>query len=184
MNTIANRMRKVALALALSALLAGCGGESGPQAGSQGGNNAITPVEITRSTASVIDGMLLADYPGPKGQIHYAGQAEPDFFCNTKDMMYVYLVPEQLRKVQAMFVQDMGQANWDEPQGHWIEARQALYVVGSNRRGSMGATLGTFARDTDAQAFAQEYGGTVLRFDQLDLDSVLPPDDGLDAFKD
>lgn len=170
--------RKLLAAVTLaSALLAACG-DSQTQTSA-----AITPVEITRSTASIIDGMLLADHPGPKGQIHYAGQSEPEFFCNTKDMMYVHLVPEQLRKVQAMFVQDMGQADWDEPRGHWIEARTAYFVVGSTRRGSMGTTLGTFALEADAQTFAETYGGTVLRFDDITLDSVIPPDDGLSDFK-
>jgi len=171
-----SRTLLVSVALA-TLLLAGCG-ESQTQ-----NEGAVTPVEITRSTASIIDGMLLADYPGPKGQIHYSGQSEPEFFCNTKDMMYVHLVPEQLRKVRAMFVQDMGQADWDEPQGHWIDAHAAYYVVGSTRRGSMGTTLGTFALEADAHAFAEEYGGKVLRFDEITVDSVIPPDDGLSDFK-
>ena len=160
------------LAVMAALILSGCGADNAPTA-------EIKPVEITRSTASVIDGMLLADYPGPKAQIHYAGQSNPDFFCNTRDMMYVYLVPEALRKVNAVFVQDMGKADWDEPMGHWIDARQAFYVAGSTRRGSMGATLATFAVEADARRFAEEWGGEVLRFDQITIDSVIPPDDGL-----
>lgn len=160
------------LALSASFLLAGCSQENAPTVD-------IIPAEITRSTASVIDGMILADYPGPKAQIHYAGQAAPDFFCNTRDMMYVYLVPEALRKVNAVFVQDMGKADWDDPKGHWIDARKAWYVVGSSRRGSMGATLATFADESAAIKFSEEWGGTVLGFDQVTFDSVVPPDDGL-----
>ncbi len=161
-----------ALTVTTTLILAGCGADKTPTA-------EIKPVEITRSTASVIDGMLLADYPGPKAQIHYAGQPNPDFFCNTRDMMYVYLVPEALRKVNAVFVQDMGKADWDEPMGYWIDARQAFYVAGSTRRGSMGATLATFALEADARSFAEEWGGEVLRFDQITIDSVIPPNDGL-----
>ncbi|MGL1833093.1 nitrous oxide reductase accessory protein NosL [Rhodocyclaceae bacterium SMB388] len=173
--TVTHRMFASIALVAL--LLTGCGDTQTPDTGT------VTPAEITRDTASVIDGMLLADHPGPKGQIHYSGQTGPDFFCNTKDMIYVYLVPEQLRKVRAMFVQDMGKTDWDEPEGHWIDARAAFYVVGSNRRGSMGTTLATFAVDADARSFAETYGGEVKRFDELTLDSVVPPDDGLDAYK-
>ncbi|HRQ58242.1 MAG TPA: nitrous oxide reductase accessory protein NosL [Azoarcus taiwanensis] len=162
----------VPLTLAIALALPGCGSESAPTV-------EIKPVEITRSTASVIDGMLLADYPGPKAQIHYAGQSDPDFFCNTRDMMFVYLVPEALRKVNVVFVQDMGKADWDEPMGHWIDAQKAFYVAGSSRRGSMGPTLATFAVEADARSFAEEWGGEVLRFDQITIDSVMPPDDGL-----
>ena len=163
-----------ALAVALTLSLGGCGDAR------EGASDAqVAPVEITRATASVIDGMLLADYPGPKGQVHYAGQPEPDFFCNTRDMMYVLLEPEALRKIRAVFVQDMGQADWDEPYGHWIDAHSAFFVVGASKRGSMGPTLATFAREEDALRFAATYGGEVLPYEQITIDSVIPPRDGL-----
>lgn len=158
-------------ALALAALLAaGCQRTSDEA--------RIAPVEITRATASVIDGMLLADSPGPKAQIHYAGKPEPDFVCNTADMFYIHLAPEELRKVSAIFVQDMAKADWDEPRGHWIDAFDAWYVVGSSRRGSMGPTLASFANETDARSFAAEYGGTVAPYASVTLEMVTPRDDG------
>lgn len=173
MNTLLRTAcRRTLPALAAALLLAACAGDSADTAG-------IVPVEITRSTASTIDGMLLADHPGPKAQIHYAGQTEPDFFCNTRDMMFVYLAPEALRKVNAIFVQDMGRADWDEPLGHWINAREAWFVAGSNRRGSMGPTLASFADKADAENFTLHYGGEVLHFDQVDLNTVEPPAHGL-----
>ena len=165
-------IRTLLLCTALVMLLAACGQSSTEP-------EAVVPHEITRSTASVIDGMLLADYPGPKAQVHYARQPEPDFYCNTADMFYMHFVPEQMRKVRAIFVQDMGKADWDEPLGHWIDARTAWYVAGSNRRGSMGPTLASFADEKDAHRFAEEYGGRVLRFDEVTIEVVAPPDDGL-----
>ena len=141
----------------------------------------VVPVEITASTSSVIDGMLLADFPGPKAQIHYANQAEPEFVCNTADMFYIHLAPEQLRKVRAIFVQDMAKADWDAPVGHWIDATQAWYVAGSSRHGSMGPTLASFASETDAQAFARQYGGQVVAYSGVTLELVMPADDGLSS---
>jgi copper chaperone NosL len=41
---------------------------------------SATPQEITVGTSCSLDGMTLADFPGPKGQIHYA-TGEPDFFA-------------------------------------------------------------------------------------------------------
>ncbi len=160
------------IAVTAALALSGCSQDSAPSV-------EIMPAEITRSTASVIDGMILADYPGPKAQVHYAGQSQPDFFCNTRDMMYVFLAPEALRKVNAVFVQDMAKADWDNPQGNWIDARKAWYVVGSSRRGSMGATLASFADEAAAVRFSDEWGGEVLPFDRIDVDSVIPPNDGL-----
>jgi|GEM_PF-4208897 len=85
----------------------------------------------------------LTDYPGPKGQIHYAGEDRPWFYCDTIEVLNTLLLPEQIRKVNAVYVQDMGRADWDNPKGAWIDARTALYVQGSKRKGSMGATLRT-----------------------------------------
>ena len=135
--------------------------------------NAVVPLEIGQGTSCALDGMLLADYPGPKAQIHYAGQAEPDFFCDTVEMFHVYLTPEQVRPVRGLFVQDMGKADWDEPQGHWIDAKSAYYVHGSRREGSMGPTIASFALEQDAAKFAAEYGGKVYRFSDIEADMAV-----------
>ena len=151
-------MTSICLALAL---LAGCGEKERP-AGPQG---------ITRDTACSLDGMILADYPGPKGQIQY-DKGEPDFFCDTMELMSIYLAPEQKRRVVGLYTQDMAQTDWKNPQGHWIDAKTASFVLGSRMKGSMGPTLATFARAEDAQAFAKQYGGKVLRFGEITLDMV------------
>lgn len=127
----------------------------------------VAPVEITQGTSCALDGMLLADYPGPKAQIHYAGQAEPDFFCDTVEMFNMVLRPESARRIRAVYTQDMGKADWKAPRGHWIDARQAFYVHGSKVKGSMGPTFAAFARQEDAAAFAKQNGGQVLRFDEV-----------------
>lgn len=158
--------RRFLLATAAAGLLAACGNE-----GSR--SSAIVPLEIDRSTSCALDGMILADYPGPKAQMHYAGRAEPDWFCDTIEMFSIYLTPEQARAITALFVQDMGKAEWDHPQGHWIDARTAFYVFGSKRLGGMGPTAASFASEADARAFAAEHGGKILRFDEVTPDMVV-----------
>ncbi len=130
----------------------------------------IVPAEITRDVVCVLDGMTVADYPGPKAQVFYEGKAEPDFFCDTIEMFSIYLRPEQQRQIRALYVQDMSKADWKHPQGHWIDARQAFYVVGSKEEGSMGATFASFASEADAQAFANREGGKVFHFSQITPD--------------
>ena len=130
----------------------------------------IAPVEISRQTACSLDGMILADYPGPKAQIHYAGQDKPDYFCDLMEMFDVYLKPEQARKVEAIYVQDMGKTSWEEPKGQWIDAKGAFYVVGSKKTGSMGPTFGSFAGEADARKFAAENGGKVYKFGEITPD--------------
>lgn len=158
MNALTVRLVSAA---ALLGLLAACG--KAPQ--------AVQPAEVTRETACSLDGMLLLDYPGPKAQIHYK-EGKPDFFCDTMEMFSIYLQPEQKKRIVAIFTQDMGKAAWDNPRENWIDAKTAYYVQGSKKLGSMGPTLASFARKEDAEAFAKQYGGKVLRFDEITLDMV------------
>ncbi len=152
--------------LLLAALALGACGESTP-------SNTQAAVETEAGTSCALDGMLLADFPGPKAQMQYAGQDAPDFFCDTVEMFHLYLNPEQVRAVRALYVQDMGAADWDEPKGHWIDAKQAFYVVGSKRRGSMGPTIASFARQGDAEKFAGEFGGKVYPFSGITADMAV-----------
>lgn len=129
-----------------------------------------SPVEIDAASTCDLDGMLLADYPGPKAQIHYVGTAAPVFFCDTVEMFAALLRPEQVKGVRAAFVQDMGRADWAKPRGHWIEAKTGFYVVGSKRHGSMGPTIASFAAEADAKKFTGEFGGKVLAYAQVKPD--------------
>ena len=151
--------------LLLAVALGGCG-----QTDDSG---ASGPVEITGGTYCTLDGMLLADYPGPKAQIHYAGRKEPDFFCDTVEMFHIYLNPEIIQPVRGLYVQDMGSTDWDDPRENWIDARNAFYVLGSSRRGAMGPTLASFATEEAAREFAREFGGQVLRFEEVTPDQVI-----------
>ena len=136
-------------------LLAGCGEEVKPN-----------PQEITTGTFCALDGMLLLDYPGPKAQIHY-DQGSPEFFCDTVEMFSIYTRPEQEKRILAVYVQDMGKADWTKPLGQWINAETAFYVAYSRQMGSMGPTLASFAREEDAREFVKQYGGEVFRFEQV-----------------
>jgi copper chaperone NosL len=151
-----------ACAAPLATLLAGCGKSEATA--------ALLPVEIDPASTCDLDGMLLADYGGPKAQIHYVGQAAPVFCCDTVEMFNMLLRPEQVKAVRAAFVQDMGQADWDKPRGHRFDAKAGLYVVGSKRHGSMGPTFASFAAEPDAKKFAAEFGGKVLRFAEVKPD--------------
>lgn len=152
-------VRLILLVCFATTLLAACGKSDD--------SSSLAPVEIDLTTACSLDGMLLADYPGPKAQIHYADSAEPDFFCDTVEMFAVYLKPEKVRAVRALLVQDMGKADWNEPRQNWTDAKSAWYVHGSSRHGSMGPTIASFALETDANKFADKFGGKVYKFGDI-----------------
>ena len=144
--------------------LAGCG---------EAERSEPAAIEITESTSCALDGMLLAHFPGPKAQVHFVGAEFPEYFCDTVEMFSIHLRPEQARLVQALYVQDMGKADWNAPRGHWIDARTAFYVVGSDAHGSVGPTIASFAQVAEAAAFRDQHGGEVLRFDEVTPDMVV-----------
>ena len=150
-------------ALCVLAGLSACGDKA---------ETAVVAVEIDPATTCDLDGMLLADFPGPKAQIHFKNEAKPTFYCDTVEMFNTLLKPEQVKPIRAVMVQDMGKADWDQPRGNWFDARSGIYVLGSKRKGSMGPTIASFAQEADAQAFAAKHGGKVLRFGQITRDMV------------
>ncbi|AMO21825.1 nitrous oxide reductase accessory protein NosL [Ramlibacter solisilvae] len=152
------RLLCAACALPLASLVA-CGRDE----------NSATPkpAEIETATACELDGMMLAEYAGPKAQVHYVGAAAPVFFCDTVEMFAALLRPEQARSVRAAFAQDMAKADWDKPRGHWFDAKTGFYVAGSKRHGSMGPTIASFAAQADAQKFVGQWGGKVLQFAEV-----------------
>ncbi|SCU98170.1 putative lipoprotein [Cupriavidus necator] len=125
---------------------------------------AVVPVDFDAASTCDLDGMLLAHYPGPKGQIHFAGDSRPTWYCDTVEMFSTLLKPEQVRTVQGVFVQDMELADWGQPRGHWFDARTGTYVLGSRRRGPMGPTIVSFHQEAAARKFAASFGGEVMRF--------------------
>ncbi|MDP3744319.1 MAG: nitrous oxide reductase accessory protein NosL [Methylotenera sp.] len=154
-------LARLTLSLAFVATLTACNKPAAP----------VLPQEITAGTSCTLDGMTLADFPGPKAQIHYA-TGEPDYFCDTVEMFSIYLRPEQKKTITGIFTQDMGKTDWEKPQGNWIDAKQAFYVLGSRKTGSMGPTLAAFSSQLDAEAFAKEFEGKVLHFNDVTPDMV------------
>lgn len=157
--------RRFVIACAGASLLAACGRPSGH-------TTSATAVEFDNATVCVLDGLRLSDFAGPKAQLHRIDQAAPEFFCDTVELFHVYLATSRREDIVGMFVQDMGNTDWFEPRGHWIDATTAHYVRGSSRLGPMGATLVSFSNASDATEFARQFGGELLRFADVDADMV------------
>ncbi len=121
-------------------------------------------------------GMLITNFDGPKGEVFRKEQGDKVFkFCSTRDMFSYYLDPENTRNVSQMMVHDMSKMPWGSDSiddKHFIDAKAAWYVTGSEKTGAMGKTLASFSLQTDAQAFADEFGGKVLNFKDVNQDSL------------
>ncbi|HET6466745.1 MAG TPA: nitrous oxide reductase accessory protein NosL [Geminicoccaceae bacterium] len=162
-------MRLEALLLLLILLLAACGE----------GEEAATPpapVEPARSDIGYYCGMIIVDHPGPKAQIFLANREQPLWFTQVRDAIAFTRLPEEPRDIRAVWLNDMARAgSWEAPApGAWIAAGEAWYVLGSDRRGGMGAPEAVpFGTEAAAHAFAAAHGGRVLRLDEIRDDEVL-----------
>jgi copper chaperone NosL len=135
------------------------------------------PVGLTREASGHYCQMIIVDHPGPKAQVFEVGRSEPLWFSSVRDALFYLKLPGEAQRVSATYVHDMGKASsWERPQddGIWIEAAAAIYVIGSSRRGGMGAPETVpFAQKSEAETFARRFGGSVVAFDDIPTDDVL-----------
>uniref|UniRef100_Q07LZ8 NosL family protein n=1 Tax=Rhodopseudomonas palustris (strain BisA53) TaxID=316055 RepID=Q07LZ8_RHOP5 len=134
------------------------------------------PVALNADAMGVFCGMNLMEHPGPKGQIITKSRIDPFWFSSVRDTVAFTLMPDQPRDISAIYVSDMARApNWDAPgQANWINARKALFVIGSRKQGGMGAAEAVpFGERAAAERFVAAHGGRIVKFDQIPRDYVL-----------
>lgn len=140
---------------------------------------APPPVALTAEAIGHFCGMALLEHEGPKGQILLRGSDRPVWFSSARDAIAFTMLAEEAKTLRAIYVSDMGRAeSWDQPGAtNWVEARRAVFVIGSSRRGGMGAAEAVpFSDRQAADRFAAEHGGRVLTFAQVPRDWVLGDD--------
>ena len=160
MNNLYRTGGQALLAMLLAFGLAACGDKQEVQ-------QSLDPVAFHESDECHVCGMIIADFPGPKGQaVDKAGVKK---FCSTAEMLGWYLQPENKLLDAKLYVHDMGKSEWAHPSDeHLIDARTAWYVAGTPLKGAMGVSLASFADEQQAQQLAAEHGGRVLRFEEID----------------
>jgi copper chaperone NosL len=161
-------MRTLAFLLLLAPAVAGCNEK---QAAAPPPPHALSAEAIGHYC-----GMNLMEHPGPKGQILVASLIEPVWFSSARDAIAFTLLPEEPKDIQAIYVSDMGKApSWEKPGAdNWIDARKALFVIGSRVKGGMGADETVpFSDRAGAEKFASENGGRIVAFAEVPRDYVL-----------
>ena len=124
------------------------------------------PHPLTRQAVSVVDGMILLDYPGPKGQV-LKKNGTTDYFCDLPEFINAIHDPERPRGHAQAYVQAFDGREWGSYTDGWVEASRPVYVIGSDRMGAMGPTLVPFLDMDAAKAFTDKHGGRILRFAEL-----------------
>jgi copper chaperone NosL len=121
--------------------------------------------------------MILADHLGPKGQVILEAGEDTLWFSSARDTLAFLMLPEEPKRMDAVYVSDMGAAPWDHPEKSrdaWVDARDAWYVIGSSKSGGMGqAEAVPFSDEEAARRFSLEYGGDVLRYAEIAPEHIL-----------
>lgn len=132
------------------------------------------PLEPGPDAVGTICRMTLAEHGGPKGQVFLNGQDKPLWFSSVRDTFTWLLVEDGGgQSYAAIWVNDMGRSKaWDRPEaGAWVEARQAVFVSGSDKGAEMGGSeLVPFSDPAAAREFVGAHGGTVLAYAQITRD--------------
>lgn len=130
------------------------------------------PTAITSGDECHLCGMIIHNFPGPKGQAFVRHHDQALKFCSTVDLFSWLLQPETAAILQTAFVHDMGAApSWQHPSDqHYVKATEAWYVAGHDQPGAMGHTLASFRNRPDAESFIKQHGGRLLRFDDITLE--------------
>ncbi len=155
-------------ALVAIVLLAGCREGAAVQ--------APEPVVMTEEAVSHYCMMSLAEHPGPKAQIHLEGLPDPIFFAQVRDGIAYLKQPERTAEIAAVYVSNMSRApSWGAPgAGNWIAAEDAIFVVGADVTGGMGAPeLAPFETEQAARDFAALHGGELMRLPDIPEEAVL-----------
>lgn len=159
--------RSLAVLLGAGLLLAACREEA---------SVPPPPFELTADATGNFCGMNLMEHAGPKGQIILSSRKDPVWFSSARDTIAYTMLPEEDKRIRAVYVSDMGKAaNWDQPGiNNWTDARRAFFVIGSAAKGGMGGDEAVpFSERAAAEDFARAKGGRVVAFKDVPQDYVL-----------
>lgn len=132
----------------------------------------LGPVAFHSSDECHVCGMIITDFPGPKGEA--VDGASVKKFCSAAEMLGWWLQPENRIGAARLYVHDMGRGEWLKPDdSHLIDATKAFYVVDlgdSGLKGAMGAVIASFGDQQAAKKLAAIHGARVLRFGEMNQD--------------
>ncbi|MBW7470966.1 nitrous oxide reductase accessory protein NosL [Marinobacter sp. M216] len=162
-----NQYLRLGFLILTTFLFAACG-NNGEQADAK-----PQPVHFASGDECHVCGMVIEGFPGPKGEAITGKDQRVRKFCSTRDMFAWMLQPENVNRAHTLYVHDMAQTDWQSPDdAALINAREAFYVVDSERDGAMGPTLASFAEQAAAEVFRKKYGGQVLSYGEVTLEHI------------
>jgi nitrous oxide reductase accessory protein NosL len=171
------------------AVLAGASGVAAASvAGCLGGDGSAPPAVAVAGAAACDEcGMVISKHPGPNGEIYWE-ETEPEshdapfHFDSLKQCFFPHYFEgtDAGRSLDAAYVTDYSAVDYSVQSqdgssyvtSHtdadaFADATELEYVVESDVEGAMGPDFVPFSDSDDAEAFASEYGGSVVAFDEV-----------------
>ena len=126
---------------------------------------------LNRESVCLLDGMILMDHPGPKGQITFKS-GKTEYFCDIKGLFETLYNPEFSHLIQQVWVQDFGNRKWDSFDDNWIKIENAVFVFDSNKLGAMGPTIVPFLKQEHANNFIADAGGKLVQYGEINSNVI------------
>ncbi|QLH79000.1 nitrous oxide reductase accessory protein NosL [Halosimplex rubrum] len=181
-DSVRRRPLLVSGAAALAAL-AGCG--------SSDSGDAPEPVDLTTEDRCDVCGMVIPNHPGPSAEIFYAdnrpsGHDDPARFDSTWEaFQYDFERNDRGWDREAFYVTDYSEVDYSVTEeggdsvvsthpdaGAFADAESVTFVVGSEVKGAMGRDLIAFSEGSDAEAFADEHGGSLAALGDVTPETI------------
>jgi len=174
--------------------LTGCLGGSG--------ESVPDPVDMSGQKTDYQGGMVIGDHGGPNGQIFYAdahpepkqGPAEESedtahlaWFHTLAHGLFPYhfYMRDEGAEATVIYVTDYSRVDWEIPEeterkkmpaptapDTFADATGLTYVIESDVMGGMGPDLIPFSETSEAESFADNYGGRTNGYDDIDRSLV------------
>lgn len=128
-------------------------------------SDAYPPRPITKSERCPVCGMYPAGYPKWHSQIVFTDGEHSSFDSPIEMFRFIHNMAKYDSRHSAAQIGQIYVPDYET--GEWLNARDAVYVVGSKVSGPMGADLPAFANEERAKGFIKQSGGEVLDFAQV-----------------
>ena len=136
-------------------------------------NDATKKIQVTKKEKCPVCGMFVYKYPRWVAQIFYKHEAHEHHlsFDGVKDMMKFYLAPSKWGEYSNIKQNITKILVTDYYSQKSIDAKKALYVIGSDVYGPMGEELIPFKNINDATTFKQDhFGEKIIKFGDIKED--------------
>jgi copper chaperone NosL len=114
---------------------------------------------VNKESRCPVCGMFVAKYPQWMTQVNMSdGSAE--VFDGVKDMMAYYFSPQQFGAAKGITADGVFVRAYYSQE--WIDAKKAMFVIGSDVYGPMGHELIPFASQAGAESFFKDHHGSKI----------------------